>query len=444
MNNNHQAHLISSGHGAHGAHFFSGERRKFRLDRYMPYLPLIQRITKKVLSFLAFLQNGAEKHGLRRPLNIYELLQALLKLPNFIPSKHPFRNLDRATKIAPNTWHKFPALHYLDTSLLTDTQTSADQPDKWHGFPALHYLDPSIFPSTNTSASQQKPLLSAAAKYFVPEYKRVVQVTEQHHSQEIAAEKLTPAVVPHREFERSRKRQGLERNMSLETIRQAQLAGVKLNKEYQGEINKFHLRNATCTEAENVSVRVEGLPADVKAAEVFAEIYEGKVFSFSLNPPKLPRYPSSAANIAFMTTQAANAFLERAINLGFWVRGVRTRVMPNRNMCRAFEGDIEQSRVLQILGPANVISTVPVMDFLHYWVHFEEVGVHEWHDNSGMVCLVVEFESIYGQSRQVKMCFETQWMTTARGKGCQVSYGLDPCDSTAHRSAYSASWSITN
>lgn len=240
--------------------------------------------------------------------------------------------------------------------------------------------------------------------------------------------------IRHKKFEQSRRRAGLDAAPSAEDFRSAQAVGLVLNPNYKGDVTTYSLRNAGCTPEENSSVRIEGINPDATVAEIFESIQEGPIFNFSRNPPHLPRYPDAAANVVFKTAQAAQAFIRRSLLRGVWIRNESVRVMPNRNMCRGFTdlGD-KSSRVLHVYGPSYYISAANVLRYFHQWVAFDAVECYESSpDQFGSTMVTVVFESIYGQSRQAKRCFEDNWLKTETGEprnqDCVIFYGQDPCD----------------
>ncbi|KAF8863132.1 hypothetical protein BDZ45DRAFT_135037 [Acephala macrosclerotiorum] len=351
------------------------------------------------------------------------------------PSNHCFTTIAAAAKSDPWNWYKRPALQYLDDE-----------------------------PCESTSVVRRKSSLSATARAFVPQHTQVIQNKPHGHQSQVlvpydqqayAAQHQEYAVAPfhtqialppqkftqlvqYHPFERSHKRRDMERvDSSKAIIGQVEVENTDLCTKYKGEETKFQKRNADCTEEENVSIRMNGLPPDVTMAEVLDTIFEGRVFSSSLVSPKPPAYLTAAANITFLTLEAANAFYDRGMNEGVWIRRYRAHVIRNRNRVRYFDraDELEQSRVLQIFGPASIFSVGEVMYFLHWFIDFKEVVPLKMSLISpDMLMLEVVFQSIYGQSRQAKKGFEDLWMTgqfNSYGKHYQVAYGLDPCDPAA-------------
>lgn len=354
------------------------------------------------------------------------------------PSNHCFETVTAAAKADPWNWYKRPAFEFLESEF-----------------------------RQSISQVKRQSSLSAAAREFVPAGPYAVQIEHHHESSPavvlyhqmadvtqyqsyIAAQHLTPIIPPskestqiirYRQFERSHKRQNMDRIDSPKAITQGDTDSTELRTKYKGEETKFQQRNLDCTEEDNVAIRLNNLPPDVTMAEVLHTIFEGKVFSSSLVSPKPPMYPAAAANITFLTLEAADAFFVRGVKNGIWIRGYRLHVIRNRNRVRYFDraDELTQSRVLHIFGPAGVFSAAQVMYFLHWFIDFEEVVPPKVSlVGPGMAMLVVVFQSIYGQSRQAKKGFEELWMTgefNPYGKHYQVAYGPDPCDPAARLSA---------
>lgn len=201
--------------------------------------------------------------------------------------------------------------------------------------------------------------------------------------------------------------QGREPLVSPDTQRKAHVIGLCMSPKYKGELNSFQLRNANYRPDQNSAIRIEGIDPDATITEIFAAILEDKVFSSSYIPKQVP-YPTAAANVSFMIVRATNAIIWRSMHQGVYIRGQQLRVFPNCNKCKEFEGAHYENvfRVLNIRGPAVLLTAWEVFYWLRKWLYFVPVDVQEAFDGSRMVLISIMLESIYGQSRQAKRCFE--------------------------------------
>ncbi|CZR62317.1 uncharacterized protein PAC_12214 [Phialocephala subalpina] len=399
-------------------------------DEERPLPPADQSLNDKVLRFLCVLQLEADKNGFGRALSILELLKALINQPNFDPSNYPFRNLAAAARQASDQYRELPALHFLNRSNWIDIKDSVAVAAGRRSS-SLSATAPSFTPSQVKGIAMQREFSRhelLAARY---------QVVSTHHPQAVqpqfAIANSVPratAIVPVRKFKPSRQRMGQERSISPESRRRAQALGMTINPKYKGDMNAFQLRNANTPSWLSSAVRIEGLPEDVEACEIFAAVCEGPVFSLSISGKELPKYPTAAANLTFMTARAARAFIARGnYGMGLWIRGHHLRIWENRNRVLEFDDEtLGTSRVLQIIGPARVLSAAEVMHLFHRDITFKEVGVQEWTMGGGMVAVIVEFESILGQSRQARWCFDCNYRTLNERNQCELSYLPDPCD----------------
>ncbi|CZR62315.1 uncharacterized protein PAC_12212 [Phialocephala subalpina] len=247
------------------------------------------------------------------------LFHELMKLPRSVydPSNNCFTTVDAATKSDPWNWYKRPALEYLE-----------DEP--------LESLSEGV---------RHESSLSATARAFAPHHAHVVQIKHRdqqsqalvpHDQQAYAAEQQAyaatqyhPLIAPppqqstqlvkYRPFERSYKRQDMDRvRFSKAIMSQDENEDADLRTKYKGEETKFQQRNKDCTEEENVAIRMNNLPPNVMMAEVLGTVFEG------------------------------------------------------RNRVKYFDraDELEQSR---IFGPARIFSVMEVMYLLHWFIDFKEV-----------------------------------------------------------------------
>ncbi|KAF8863131.1 hypothetical protein BDZ45DRAFT_686076 [Acephala macrosclerotiorum] len=242
--------------------------------------------------FLAFLQKEGKKVGVKSPLSILQLLQALEKHPEFDWNMATFK-------------YCFPGAF----------DVAVADPDGWSDLPALQFLADKYRSIRHESQS------SAAASTLVPcghtRYFQKVGKEAGYPSNELATPQCggdpiqtqvqhSKAVILYRDFEPSRKAQGTERQVSPELARKAREAGLRPNPKYKSDLNEYHLRNASCLPHRNIPVFVKGIHVNTTVEEILAIVEEGKVFSSSRVPESLPRFPYAAANITFMSTRAAN------------------------------------------------------------------------------------------------------------------------------------------
>ncbi|KAG4440159.1 hypothetical protein IFR05_004368 [Cadophora sp. M221] len=113
----------------------------------------------------------------------------------------------------------------------------------------------------------------------------------------------------HLPFNPSRSRQGVDRILTLETIRRALVNNVTLNLNYKGEIDNYAIRNGSCTDQINCSVHVGGFDPNITQKEMLSLAQFARVAALSTHKPLLPRYPTAAAEYTFFKRPDAERFM---------------------------------------------------------------------------------------------------------------------------------------
>ncbi|TGO64772.1 hypothetical protein BOTNAR_0084g00030 [Botryotinia narcissicola] len=178
---------------------------------------------------------------------------------------------------------------------------------------------------------------------------------------------------------------GESRPTNPEMIRRAAEFGLPYNPNYKGELTNFNLRNARCLDHENCSVRIHKIPPEASHSEIFAVITHGKVFSFNYTPPVKGLFTHAAADLVFLTREAAQDFFhDSKSGRGLYIRGERLIVIWNRIKVMPAEGRYEKmSRVVRIKGPATKLSAKTVESFFRSRFEFDLVTSKEWVQRDG-------------------------------------------------------------
>jgi hypothetical protein len=161
--------------------------------------------------------------------------------------------------------------------------------------------------------------------------------------------------------------------------------------------------------------------------EIFSVIKTGAVFCLHINPPT-DIHRTKAAKLAFMTPEAAAAFLGQ-INSAYGVilRGQRIRGRYNRNGYIRNEYNW-QSRVLLLEGPTPMMT-------LEYWTsRFAVFSEFE------LECYSLSPSSVNGRSKmefrfaridgQAQTCLQCIRLDPTLAGIMHVRYGPDPCGSS--------------
>ncbi|TGO58122.1 hypothetical protein BCON_0058g00040 [Botryotinia convoluta] len=222
---------------------------------------------------------------------------------------------------------------------------------------------------------------------------------------------------------------GESRPTNPEMIRKAAEVGLPSNPNYKGELTNFNLRNAMCLDHENCSVRIHKIPPEASHSEIFAMITHGKVFSFNYNPPVKGLFTHAAADLVFLTREAAQDFFHDAkFGRGLYIRGERLMVMWNRIKVMPAEGRYEKmSRVVRIKGPATKLSAKTVEEFFRSRFEFDLVTNKEWIQRDGWKIVELAFSSIRSQSESAVKSFNLYVEQKMPNAGYRIWYAPDPC-----------------
>ncbi|KAF7867037.1 uncharacterized protein EAF02_009823 [Botrytis sinoallii] len=222
---------------------------------------------------------------------------------------------------------------------------------------------------------------------------------------------------------------GESRPTNPEMIRKAAEVGLPSNPNYKGELTNFNLRNAMCLDHENCSVRIHKIPPEASHSEIFAVITHGKVFSFNYTPPVEGLFTHAAADLVFLTRDAAQDFFHDAkFGRGLYIRGERLTVMWNRIKVMPAEGRYERmSRVVRIKGPATELSAKTVEVFFRGRFEFDLVTNKEWVQRDGWKIVELAFSSIRSQSESAVKSFKLYVEQEMPNVGYRIWYAPDPC-----------------
>ncbi|KAF7957340.1 hypothetical protein EAE96_002926 [Botrytis aclada] len=222
---------------------------------------------------------------------------------------------------------------------------------------------------------------------------------------------------------------GESRPTNPEMIRKAAEVGLPYNPNYKGELTNFNLRNAMCLDRENCSVRIHKIPPEASHSEIFAVITHGKVFSFNYTPPAKGLFTHAAADLVFLTREAAQDFIHDAkFGRGLYIHGERLIVMWNRIKVMPAESRYERmSRVVRIKGPGAKISAKTVEKFFRSRFEFDLVTNKEWVQRDGWKIVELAFASIRSQSESAVKSFNLYVEQKIQNAGYRIWYAPDPC-----------------
>jgi hypothetical protein len=208
--------------------------------------------------------------------------------------------------------------------------------------------------------------------------------------------------------------------------------GITLSRNYQGDLN---IENVLLPNDQSCSLHLTYIPADATTHDVFQAISEGGIYNYSPSGPQ-GFYSTSAAHLAFKTRTAAELFYFRAkfSERGVRVLGQRIAVIWNRNKSAPLEdSQMDQSRVLRIWGPKDLVSSSEIEELFHRNLKFELVDQKEWLQCDGQIRVVeLFFQSILGQSRQAKKCFLKNIKSGNLDASLSIAYAPDPCEPDYH------------
>lgn len=178
---------------------------------------------------------------------------------------------------------------------------------------------------------------------------------------------------------------------------------------------------------ENCALFLTKIPVKVTLLELFSVITTGAVFCLHINPAS-GIHTTMAAKLAFMTPEAAAAFLRQIQSpRGVILHGQRVQGRYNRNGYVRNE-NIWQSRVLEVVGPTHMMT-------LEYWTsHFSKFSEFELEayrlaptNVGGVSFMQFRFARIDGQAQTCLQCIRTDPSLFGI---VQARYGADPCGSS--------------
>ncbi|ESZ89620.1 hypothetical protein SBOR_9996 [Sclerotinia borealis F-4128] len=222
---------------------------------------------------------------------------------------------------------------------------------------------------------------------------------------------------------------GERRFIKPEMARKAAQVGISLNPNYKGELTNFNLRNAMCLDHENCSVRIHNIPAKASHSEIFGVVTHGKVFSFNYIPAVENVFAHAAADLVFLTREAAEYFINDAkFGRGLYIRDQKIKVLWNRVKVLPAEGRYERmSRVVRIKGPANGFSVEILVRFFRSKFVFDLITSDEWVQWDGCKIIELAFSSIRSQSESAMKSFKLYVNQNMPNAGYHIWYAPDPC-----------------
>ncbi|KAI9646378.1 hypothetical protein NHQ30_004369 [Ciborinia camelliae] len=239
---------------------------------------------------------------------------------------------------------------------------------------------------------------------------------------------------PPTEFVPSAILRGERRSTKPEMARRAAEVGISVNPNYKGELTNFNLRNAMCLDHENCAVRIHYIHPEASHPEIFSVITHGKVFSFNYIAPMEKVLPYAAADLAFVTREAAEEFFHDAnFGRGIYIRDQRIKVLWNRVKVMPAEGRYQKmSRVIRIKGPADDFSVKTLEYFFRSKFEFDLIHSEEWSEGSGRKIVELGFSSIRSQSESAMKSFKLHVDQNMPNEGYSIWYASDPCTRPSH------------
>ncbi|KAL2061936.1 hypothetical protein VTL71DRAFT_7314 [Oculimacula yallundae] len=205
----------------------------------------------------------------------------------------------------------------------------------------------------------------------------------------------------------------------------AQLAvniGVGIQPNYEGEVTDAHLADRLCPENMNTSVYIKYVDPASTAQDIFDCVREGGIFKYSRQEPT-GDYTTAAVTVTFKHRQAAQRFISRAQTEHLQIRGRNVQVIPSLNPSWGIEpGRAYQTRVLEVVAPAENLDGVSLEAELHNNIRFNLVKREEW-TQDGYKTIHFHFESIHAQSRAAAMYLKR----THSIPGLTYQFVADPC-----------------
>lgn len=199
---------------------------------------------------------------------------------------------------------------------------------------------------------------------------------------------------------------------------------------YQGNIFLEKNRSADIPDDQNCSIFILGLPPMVTYRQFFAAIRNtGRVYQTRISAPEPDKgHTTSACKVVFFDRPSAERFWENH-RRGFVIRDYpmfEGRLRWNRVKSAAVEGSPDQSRVLLISGPDQVVNEHFLTQFFQSKLEYQvdEIITRNPGGIFGRSEVEFRFGSFRCQAEAAKMALHREFTD----HGVHVRYGPDPCD----------------
>jgi hypothetical protein len=199
---------------------------------------------------------------------------------------------------------------------------------------------------------------------------------------------------------------------------------------YQGDIDLDENQSANIPDEQNCSIFILGLPPMVTYREILAAIRNtGRIYQTYINAPEPEKgHSTSACKVVFFDRPSAERFWENH-RRGFFIQGYPMfpgRLRWNRVKSGTIEGSQDQSRVLLISGPNQVVNEHFLTGFFQSKIDYQvdQIITHNPGSCFGRAMVEFRFGSFRCQAEAGKMAIHRE---LAR-HGVRVRYGPDPCD----------------
>jgi hypothetical protein len=220
--------------------------------------------------------------------------------------------------------------------------------------------------------------------------------------------------------------------LKFKNAQKAVMMGMEVNPNYQGNLTRAHIENASTGVDENCAVRIHSIHPQASVWELLNTIKTGKIYSVNRLPPQLGLYPTAAADVKFLVHKAAREYINEASSKGIFIRGSRIRVCWNRNRVKpAADAVHKESRVLRFTGPEEKLSIQILEHLFGQYFKFELVDSKSWRSGRGWKTFELAFESIHPQASWARRVFNEHFVDTGASGEFKVCFGPDPCDNSA-------------
>ncbi|KAK3403395.1 hypothetical protein B0T20DRAFT_25561 [Sordaria brevicollis] len=193
---------------------------------------------------------------------------------------------------------------------------------------------------------------------------------------------------------------------------------------YQGDI--YNPKNSSCgiSQDQNCSLFLTNIPTGITekilldAIGIHAPF--GRVFATSVAPPENAYHPTGSAKIAMFDWESAVALFD-FINAGnLKIAGRTIQVVWNNNRSPVQNLPDYLSRVLEILGPVEVVNYHRLNQFLEANIRFQTQDVTIVREDAEVRLIRWTFCSFRAQAQVARKALDHEW------PGLQIRWGIDP------------------